>query len=124
MNSKMTRPWPPSWTITVPDVVGISIRNIDNADDTHTESFVEKIRVVIDVVCRHSTGRVVLGGSGFTILRGEFMARFDADFGVIGEGEWFPQLLAALERGEPVSGLPGLVVGKGPRSSRCPCPFL
>ncbi|MDQ5984703.1 MAG: hypothetical protein CSYNP_00399 [Syntrophus sp. SKADARSKE-3] len=95
-----------------PDVVGISIRNIDNADDTHTESFVAKIRTIIGVVRRHSTGRIVLGGSGFTILPGEFMARLDADFGVIGEGERFLQILAALERGEPVSGLPGVVVGR------------
>ncbi|MFH1078750.1 MAG: lipid biosynthesis B12-binding/radical SAM protein [Pseudomonadota bacterium] len=97
-----------------PDVVGISIRNIDNTDDTHTEAFIGKIGVLIDIVRRYAQGVIVLGGSGFTILPEEFMARLDADFGVIGEGERFPLLLQALERQESVTGLPGIITGKGP----------
>jgi len=97
-----------------PDVIGISIRNIDNTDDTRTETFIGKISALIDAIRRHSQGVIVLGGSGFTILPGEFMARLDADFGIIGEGERFPLLLQALERQESVAGLPGVVIGKGP----------
>jgi radical SAM superfamily enzyme YgiQ (UPF0313 family) len=97
-----------------PDVIGISIRNIDNTDDTRTEAFVGKISALINTIRRHAQGVIVLGGSGFTILPGEFMARLDADFGIIGEGERFPLLLQALERQESVSGLPGVVTGKGP----------
>ena len=97
-----------------PEVIGISIRNIDNVDDTHTETFIEKIRGLIDTVRRHSKAIIVLGGSGFTILPGEFMAGLDADYGVIGEGERFPMLLHALEKKEPASGIPGVVTGSGP----------
>jgi radical SAM superfamily enzyme YgiQ (UPF0313 family) len=97
-----------------PDVIGISIRNIDNTDDIRTESFIGKISALIDTIRRHARGVIVLGGSGFTILPGEFMARLDVDFGIIGEGERFPLLLQALERQESVSGLPGVIARKGP----------
>ncbi len=97
-----------------PEVIGISIRNIDNADDTHTETFIGKIGGLIETIRRHSQGVIVLGGSGFTILPGEFMARLDADYGVIGEGERFPLLLDALERKASTDGLPGVVTGRGP----------
>lgn len=98
----------------LPDVIGISIRNIDNADDTHTQTFIGEIGSLIDMIRRHSNGLIVLGGSGFTILPGEFMKRLDADFGVIGEGERFPLFLHALEKHESVSGLPGIVTKRGP----------
>jgi radical SAM superfamily enzyme YgiQ (UPF0313 family) len=98
----------------LPEVIGISIRNIDNADGTHPETFIEKISSLIDIIRRHSQGVIVLGGSGFTILPGEFMARLDADFGVIGEGERFPMLLQKLEKNEYVSGLPGIATRNGP----------
>jgi radical SAM superfamily enzyme YgiQ (UPF0313 family) len=97
-----------------PHVIGISIRNIDNADATHEESFIGSVTDLIVTVRRHSQGVIVLGGSGFTILPAEFMARLDADFGVIGEGERFPLLLQALERNESAAGIPGVVIGKGP----------
>jgi len=106
-----------------PDVVGISIRNIDNADDTQTETFIEKIRLLITAVRCHSKAVIVLGGSGFTILPGEFMAGLDADFGVIGEGERFPLLLQALERQESTVHLPGVVGRQGAVVPPEPLPF-
>lgn len=97
-----------------PDVIGVSIRNIDNVDGVCTQSFIGEIAGLIEVIRHNSEGVIVLGGSGFTILPGEFMTELDADFGVIGEGERLPLLLDALERGESGSGLPGIVAGKGP----------
>lgn len=96
-----------------PDVIGISIRNIDNTDEANTETFAGAVRDLIAVVRRHSQAVVVLGGSGFTILPREFMAALDADYGIIGEGERFPLLLRGLERKEPVEGIPGIIVRNG-----------
>lgn len=97
-----------------PQVVGISIRNIDNIDDAHPEAFVGRVENLIGAVRGVSESAIVLGGSGFTILPAQFMARLDADYGVIGEGERFPLLLRALDNNEPVSDLPGIVVRGGP----------
>ena len=96
-----------------PDVIGISIRNIDNVDDTQAASFIGQMSSLIDMIRLHSEAIIVLGGSGFTILPAECMAALDADFGIIGEGERFPELLQALERNAPVSGIPGIVMPKG-----------
>ena len=98
----------------LPDVVGLSIRNIDNVDAVFGKSFVGEIGRLIEIVRRHSAAPIVLGGSGFTILPAEFMDRLDADYGIIGEGERLPLLLGALERRESTSGLPGIVSRKSP----------
>ncbi|MDO8785208.1 MAG: lipid biosynthesis B12-binding/radical SAM protein, partial [Syntrophales bacterium] len=97
-----------------PDLIGLSIRNIDNIDEANVKTFIGEIRELIGIIRRHSEGLIVLGGSGFTILPGEFMSRLDADFGVIGEGERLQSLLRALENNESVSGLPGIVTRNGP----------
>jgi radical SAM superfamily enzyme YgiQ (UPF0313 family) len=98
----------------IPDIIGLSIRNIDNVDDANVKTFIGEIRELIGVVRRHSEGLIILGGSGFTILPGELMNLLDADYGIVGEGERFQIFLKALERNESVSGLPGIVTRNSP----------
>ena len=98
----------------IPDVIGLSIRNVDNVDFTNVKIFIGEIRELISIIRQHSEGLIVLGGSGFTIMPGELMDLLDADFGVIGEGERLRLLLTALERNENVSGLPGIVTKDSP----------
>lgn len=98
----------------VPDVIGLSIRNIDNVDFTNVKIFIGEIRGLISIIRQHSKGLIVLGGCGFTIMPGELMNLLDANFGVIGEGERIQLLLKALERNESVSGLPGIVTKDSP----------
>ena len=80
-----------------PDLIGLSIRNIDTTDSIHVKGFAESIGELIRLIRNHTQAKVVLGGSGFTILPEEWMRCLDADFGVIGEGERLPLLLEALE---------------------------
>jgi radical SAM superfamily enzyme YgiQ (UPF0313 family) len=93
----------------MPDIIGLSIRNIDNTDEAHVKTFIGEFRDLIGTIRQHSKGLIVLGGSGFTILPGEFMTRLDADFGVIGEGERLQLLLKALENHQGGSDIPGVV---------------
>ena len=96
-----------------PDVVGISLRNIDNVDALALKSFLPNYERLCHLV-RESTGApIVLGGCGFSIFPGELMALLDADYGVIGEGEYLPALLEAIERGEDAATLPGVIVRGG-----------
>jgi radical SAM superfamily enzyme YgiQ (UPF0313 family) len=97
----------------LPDVIGLSIRNIDNVEETNLKTFIGGIRELINVIRQHSKGVIVLGGSGFTILPSELMDFLDADFGIIGEGERFPLLLTALEKNESVAEIPGVIERKG-----------
>lgn len=89
-----------------PEVVGVSIRNIDNLVNQRFESPHAAIRAQIAAVRRHTreaSGRVVplvLGGPAVSILGEQAIERFDADYALIGEGEVaFPALLSAIARG-------------------------
>ncbi len=92
-----------------PDLIGLSIRNIDTTDSTHVKGFADSIGDLIHLLRNHSQAKVVLGGSGFTLLPAEWMQRLDADFGVIGEGERLPFLLNALEKNGGSDHLPGII---------------
>jgi radical SAM superfamily enzyme YgiQ (UPF0313 family) len=101
-----------------PDVIGLSIRNIDNVDTLATKSFVQGHQRIIQAIRGCSKAPVVIGGSGFSIFPGELMALLDADFGVVGEGEFLGPLLDALEKGAVVADLPGIIGrGEGVRSA-------
>ena len=104
-----------------PDVIGLSVRNIDNVDTVATKSFVQGYERIIRVIRGCTKARVVLGGSGFSIFPGELMALLDADFGVVGEGEYLGPLLDALETGNAAVDLPGIVCKGG--SVRVPVPW-
>ena len=99
-----------------PDLIGISLRNIDNVEVTNTRSFLKKYQDLVDTIRRHSRAPIVLGGSGFTIFPGKIMDLLKADYGIIGEGERLSLLLDALESGESFSDLPGIVSGDNPEA--------
>ena len=79
-----------------PDVVGISVRNID---DQRMENPAFSLKAAREIIpeCRRSPGApIVLGGAGFSIFPGSVLAYLGADMGIQGEGEAvFPALLDA-----------------------------
>jgi hypothetical protein len=79
-----------------PDVVGLSIRNIDNVEAESPLGFIPEIERIVGLIRAQSTARIVLGGPGFSIFPDALMARLHADFGVVGEGERLAELLDAL----------------------------
>jgi radical SAM superfamily enzyme YgiQ (UPF0313 family) len=83
-----------------PDIIGISLRNIDNTDALHPQSYIPDYQHLIRCIRQVSAVPIVLGGSGFTIYPNELMDLLEADFGVVGEGERIVLLLAALQKGE------------------------
>ncbi len=92
-----------------PDVIGLSLRNIDNTDTTDPRGFIGQYRTIVDVIRKHSDARLILGGSGFTIFPVETMQALDADYGVIGEGERLALLLNAIENRKDAGTIPGVV---------------
>ena len=68
----------------IPDVIGLSIRNIDNVDFANVKIFLGEIRELIRIIRQHSKGLILLGGSGFTIMPGELMNLLDVDFVIFG----------------------------------------
>ncbi|WPD21010.1 MAG: lipid biosynthesis B12-binding/radical SAM protein [Candidatus Electrothrix scaldis] len=93
-----------------PDVIGISIRNIDNVTMIHSVYFLPKIKEIIAFCQDISVAPIVLGGPGFSMMPEEIMLETHADYGVIGEGEKaFINLLACIHKREKPKGLPGII---------------
>lgn len=94
-----------------PDVVGISLRNIDNQDMHANEFFLPGVKQVVDAVTSETVAPVVLGGAGFTIFPLECLSYLGQEMGIVGEGEEaFVQLLDVLEAAGDPSGVGGLAI--------------
>lgn len=72
---------------TRPDLVGISIRNVDNVNLLHEQRYIETVRCIVAVLREETPVKIVLGGSGFSVMPEEVLAAVGADYGVTGEGE-------------------------------------
>ena len=93
-----------------PDVIGISIRNVDNLTYPASVSYLADIRQAVTALRRASRSPMVAGGAGFSIFPDQILALFDLEFGVIGEGEETFCLLARhLAQGSEVPELPNLI---------------
>jgi radical SAM superfamily enzyme YgiQ (UPF0313 family) len=99
-----------------PDLVGISLRNIDDALIQKRQTFFDSLRSLCAELRQHTRAPVVLGGSGFSIFPGQLLARSGADFGIQGEGEKpLLALIDALQNGGDLDRVSGLVRRDGDR---------
>ena len=84
----------------VPDLVGLSVRNLDNANSIHQEGYVAETRELIRDIRARSDAPILLGGSGFSLMPERFLEAVGADYGIVGEGEALVVEFARdLERG-------------------------
>jgi radical SAM superfamily enzyme YgiQ (UPF0313 family) len=96
-----------------PDVVGISLRNLDSSSYPQNRSYIEDYRALVQAVRELSGAPVVLGGAGFTVMPTTIMEYLGADVGVVGEGEAaFPWLLEHLAAGEALATTPEFLCEK------------
>ena len=91
------------------DLVGLSIRNIDNNDMYGTVFYINELAPLVDAVRRRTDAAIVLGGASLTVMPEEILRAVGADCAVIGDGEvTFPRLLERMARHEPWEDLPGI----------------
>jgi radical SAM superfamily enzyme YgiQ (UPF0313 family) len=92
-----------------PEIVGFSIRNLDNQDMDKLITPLPEIKEYVQSAKRRDV-LTVLGGSAFTTLPGEMFEFMDADYGIAGQGERaLPMLLEAITSQTDMSLIPGLV---------------
>ena len=83
-----------------PDVIGISIRNIDNLTYHKSVFYMPEIRRIVDFLKTRTSAPLVVGGSGFSIFPEEVLRYLGLETGIVGEGETaFVQLLDVIENG-------------------------
>ena len=94
-----------------PDVIGISIRNIDDQNMGSPRFLLENCRGVISWCRDLSHSLIVLGGSGYSIFPVAALSYLKADMGIQGEGERpFTMLLSCIGAGSDPSLIPGLYI--------------
>jgi len=93
-----------------PDLIGVSIRNVDNLTYPSSVSYLDEILAAVSSLRGHSQAPIVAGGPGFSIFPEPLLAALDVEFGVIGEGEETLCALAqCLEERREVPDLPNLI---------------
>jgi radical SAM superfamily enzyme YgiQ (UPF0313 family) len=92
-----------------PDVIGISVRNIDAQNLSQPRLLLDQVKPVVSM-CRACSGApIVLGGAGYSIFPESALTYLGADMGIQGEGEVaFPALLALMEQKADLSKADGL----------------
>jgi radical SAM superfamily enzyme YgiQ (UPF0313 family) len=98
-----------------PDVIGISVRNIDDQCREAPRFLLAQVKPVVETCHACAEAPVVLGGAGYSIFPAAVLRYLGADYGVAGDGEAvFPALLTCLEAGRDPAGLPGVHVAGRP----------
>jgi radical SAM superfamily enzyme YgiQ (UPF0313 family) len=102
-----------------PEVIGISVRNIDDQNMASPKFLLPPVREVVKTCRSLCDAPVVVAGAGYSIFPASALRYLGGDMGIQGEGETaFPALLERLARGAPVCGLPGLYLPGQPPAGR------
>jgi anaerobic magnesium-protoporphyrin IX monomethyl ester cyclase len=99
-----------------PDVVGLTIRNIDNCNFELPHFYLPEIRdeVVKAVRSAAPNAKLVIGGAAVNVSPHDVLAFLEADLAVVGEGEdAFPAVLAELGKPRTLERLPGALLRGG-----------
>ncbi|MBW2091968.1 MAG: radical SAM protein [Deltaproteobacteria bacterium] len=109
-----------------PEVIGISVRNIDDQSMENPRFLLEPVQQFVDDCRKLSQAPVVLGGAGYSIYPQSALDFLGADMGIQGEGEKaFATLLECLSRQDEPSNVPGLHIrGRGLQTKTSPVRHL
>lgn len=92
-----------------PEVIGLSLRNVDNCAHPDTVSYLPHYRRVVAACRAAGDAAIVLGGSAFTTMPAYYLPALDVRWGVVGEGEaTFTAMLGHLAAGADPADLDGV----------------
>jgi radical SAM superfamily enzyme YgiQ (UPF0313 family) len=94
-----------------PDVIGVSVRNIDNSDAIALRHYTPEARdVLLALRAAAPAAKVIAGGAAFGVAPEALFRDLAVDYAVAGDGERASvALVDALCSGAPIDALPGLV---------------
>jgi hypothetical protein len=93
-----------------PDLVGLSIRNLDNGSYLDPQWIMPVAKEVTQRIRTISQATIICGGPAFSVLPKECFSFIGPDLGIVGDaGETFAELAGRLEASETYQDLPGLV---------------
>jgi anaerobic magnesium-protoporphyrin IX monomethyl ester cyclase len=94
-----------------PDIIGVSVRNIDNSDAIALRHYTPEARDVLRALREAApAAKVIAGGAAFGVAPEALFRDLGVDYAVAGDGERASvALVDALCSGMPIQNLPGLV---------------
>jgi len=93
-----------------PDLIGLSIRNLDNQSYVDSQWFLPITKEVVQHLRPITGATLVCGGPAFSILPKECFSFVEPDLGIAGDaGETFAELVDRLDAKQPYHDLSGLV---------------
>jgi radical SAM superfamily enzyme YgiQ (UPF0313 family) len=100
-----------------PDVIGISVRNIDNSDLVALRDYTPEAAALLGTLRSAApSARVLAGGAAFGVAPQALFEALDVEYAVAGDGERAtPALLDALASGRGEEAIPGIVRRDGAR---------
>ncbi|MDQ3674229.1 MAG: cobalamin-dependent protein [Gemmatimonadota bacterium] len=94
-----------------PDIIGVSVRNIDNSDAIALRHYTPEARSILHALRRTSPhAKVIAGGAAFGVAPEALFRDLGVDYAVAGDGERASvALVDAITAGKKVESLPGVV---------------
>ena len=93
-----------------PDLVGLSIRNLDNQSYFNPVWNLLSVKGIVNRIRESSDATILCGGPAFSILPAECLEYVGADLGIAGDAaEAFSTLVDRLESGDDYTDIPGVV---------------
>ena len=96
-----------------PDLIGMSIRNLDNQSSLNPVWNLPAVRDIIERIRQLSDATTLIGGPAFSIMPAECLDYVGADLGIAGDAaEAFATLVERLESGRRLPRHPGHSVSR------------
>ena len=93
-----------------PDLIGLSIRNLDNQSSLNPVWNLPAVRDIIERIRQISSAKTLIGGPAFSIMPSECLDYVGADLGIAGDAaEAFSTLVERLDTGGDYRDIPGIV---------------
>jgi radical SAM superfamily enzyme YgiQ (UPF0313 family) len=94
-----------------PDIIGVSVRNLDNSDAIALRHYTPEARSVLHALRRAApSAKIIAGGAAFGVAPEALFRDLAVDYAVAGDGERASvALVNALSSGAPIEAMPGLV---------------
>ncbi len=96
---------------TAPDIIGISIRNLDSSTGYNLQFFIQDVKEDVTEPCKQAfSGPIVIGGPSVGINGPEMLSFLDLHYAIQGDGEVaMLELLNRFEKNLPLTGMGGLI---------------
>ncbi len=96
-----------------PELVGLSIRNLDNCQYANGKTYYEDTRTIVKTVREKTDAPILIGGGAVSVMPEELADYLGVTYAAVGEGEkTLPAFARALANQAGFDGIPGLMIRK------------